>query len=100
MNPALHPSNADSDSYILRIVSVPGFRPSPNVGLLALESMNTELAERDGLAAQVVAEPLPTENDCRPRPELKVKSAGSVFPIPERNWARTYPSKGVIQQMQ
>ena len=68
--------------------------------------MNTErrlrpLAERDGLAAQVVAEaatyrePLPDSAH-----ELMVKSVGPVFPFLSRNWARTYPSKGVIQQIQ
>ena len=72
-----------------------------------LESLNAEsasgspLAERDGLAAQAVAEtatyrgPLPDS-----APELKVMSVGPVFPFLSRNWVRTYPSKGVIQQMQ
>jgi len=55
-----------------------------------LESLNAEsasespLAERDGLAAQAVAEtatyrgPLPDS-----APELKVMSVGPVFPLPE-----------------
>src|SRR5947208_17122710 len=55
--------------------------------------------QRNGLDhASSVAEPRPTENDCRPRPELKVRSVGPVFPFLSATGCEHTRQNGIISK--